>query len=473
MADKLTVRIYQNGDEIYHTEEILELELDPLSYSGVDYWKQEARSCKIKLFYSSELRELLESSAESIKCGYFGYRWIVFCNNAQIFLGILPVSGLSVEYLSLTAKTLEVELIDCFGLLLQLAEERHYPLESGYLNPIAKLPEIMRHILHPDLSFQPPDTESYNNADVRALYDLFGAMNYQYAHYTYNFEQWLPYLVTDYFLLDSKTLHYGGSSATRFFGFQIIGNKLYLIYYEVIIATTLPNHIEYVADFIYRRYLVQNSYHLVLAQSISEHTLPPGSDSYYIITPLPEPDVSSGMQVGDNNYYVLAGIAYFSGRIPLDSVEMVGGDYKAKDLLAEYLQIANAVMALDALGYGFQVKNRFDGALPTLLLTDPIEFKLEATQGTKTDISAVALASQAIIDAVNQHYDALMEEFNYEAQIKLHILAADYISFNLQSPYDLINYNLLFDNYLISPGEIDYNYETGEINIKGRAKENG
>jgi len=40
MADKLTVRIYQNGDNLYRTEEILNLELDPLSYSGVDYWKQ-------------------------------------------------------------------------------------------------------------------------------------------------------------------------------------------------------------------------------------------------------------------------------------------------------------------------------------------------------------------------------------------------------------------------------------------------
>ena len=40
MADKLTVRIYQNGDNLYRIEEILNLELDPLSYSGVDYWKQ-------------------------------------------------------------------------------------------------------------------------------------------------------------------------------------------------------------------------------------------------------------------------------------------------------------------------------------------------------------------------------------------------------------------------------------------------
>ena len=49
MANKLTLFIHQYGHKLYATYDILEINLDPLSYSGVDYWKQEARSCKIKL----------------------------------------------------------------------------------------------------------------------------------------------------------------------------------------------------------------------------------------------------------------------------------------------------------------------------------------------------------------------------------------------------------------------------------------
>lgn len=464
--DKLTLYIHQYGHKLYGTDDILEFNLDPLSYSGVDYWKQEARSCKIKLLFDNNLKQLLESSPDSLKCGFYGYRFTLVYNNVNLFVGILPVGGIAIDYLSLTAKTVELELIDCFGLLLKLAEDRPFPLNSGYLNPVGKIPEIIRHILNPDDSFLPPDTESYSNADVRALRSMFGAINYQYAHYTYNFENWLAVSVIDQLLLDSHNLEYNKNSEIILFGFQSSDNMLYLIYYEVHRST--QHYGNYIDHFRYRKYKV-NAAQLTLEEAIDESTDDP---NYNPITPLPEPELVSAVQVSNYSYRIHQGKALFTGQLPLDSVEVVAGTYNAKDLLAEYLQISNAVLTLDEFQYGFQIKNRYDHGLANLLLVDPLEFKLEPSSSGKTDISAVSLASQAIIDAVNNHYDALLKEFNYEANIKLHILAADYISFQLASPYELINYNLLFDNYIISPNEIEYNMETGEIEIKGRAKNN-
>lgn len=464
--DKLTLFIHQYGHKLYGTDDILEFNLDPLSYSGVDYWQQEARSCKIKLLFDTNLKQLLESSPESLKCGFYGYRFTLVYNNVNLFVGILPVGGIAIEYLSLNAKTVELELIDCFGLLLKLAEDRPFPLNSGYLNPVGKIPEIIRHILNPDDSFLPPDTESYSNADVRALRSMFGYINYQYAHYTYNYEQWLAVSVIDMLILDSHTLRFNNASTTILFGFQTIDNMLYLIYYEVHWAN--PHYGNFIDHFRFRKYKVMGN-QLELQEEIDNYN---NNYNDYPITPLPEPELVSAVQVSNYSYRIHQGKALFTGQLPLDSVEVVAGTYNAKDLLAEYLQISNAVLTLDEFQYGFQIKNRYDHGLANLLLTDPLEFKLEPSSSGITDISAVSLASQAIIDAVNQHYDALLKEINYEAIIKLHILTADYISYGLSSPYELINYNLLFDNYLISPSDIEYNLETGEIEIKGRAKNN-
>jgi hypothetical protein len=47
---------------IYQSDSLLELELDPLSLSGIDYWSQEARSAKIKLLMDDTLESILVGS---------------------------------------------------------------------------------------------------------------------------------------------------------------------------------------------------------------------------------------------------------------------------------------------------------------------------------------------------------------------------------------------------------------------------
>ncbi|MDD2505888.1 MAG: hypothetical protein PHO85_03995 [Candidatus Cloacimonetes bacterium] len=55
---------------LYQTDSLLELELDPLSLSGVDYWNQEARSAKIKLLMDDTLQSILVGSLREIKAGF-------------------------------------------------------------------------------------------------------------------------------------------------------------------------------------------------------------------------------------------------------------------------------------------------------------------------------------------------------------------------------------------------------------------
>ncbi|MDI3504639.1 MAG: hypothetical protein PWP64_1575 [Candidatus Cloacimonadota bacterium] len=152
---------------LYQSDSILELDLDPLSLSGIDYWSQEARSAKVKLLLDDSLQSILVGHLREIKAGFHTFKAFLYDDaNTLIYTGVLPESAFSIEYLSLSAKTVELQLIDLLGLILQLAADRIISLPDQYLNPVSTIPSIIDSILRP-LSLE-PDAGSYSNADVFA-----------------------------------------------------------------------------------------------------------------------------------------------------------------------------------------------------------------------------------------------------------------------------------------------------------------
>lgn len=438
---------------IYQSDSLLELELDPLSLSGIDYWSQEARSAKLKLLMDDTLQSILVGSLREIKAGFHTFSAFIYDDaNTLIYTGVLPESSFSVEYLSLSAKTVELELLDYLGLILQLASDRLVTLTDQYINPVATIPSIIGSIIHPLAMNGEPDTDSYTNADVLRLILSVGPINYQYAHYSYDQSKWLPFTLVDHVLADSRTLKYPGYMYNEeVFGFTNEGQDYFLVYWQAC-STRSWNH------FRWRKFILNNTSITPVESedlhNIQVHEFPPA------------PEVAQYIW-GIGNYRIESGKAYYSGPGSLNSIEIVPGEYKAKDLLGELLRVSNAVLTVD--NYSFYIKNRQDDELPVAYFADPIEFELDQADTSAPELTPVAVASQAVLDAISAYYKTTLEASPFEARLKTHLYSEDYASLALSHPYQLLNSTAVFDHYHIRPLQLSYDPISHEIEISGRA----
>jgi hypothetical protein len=446
---------------LYQTDSLLELELDPLSLSGIDYWSQEARSAKIKLLMDDSLQSILVGSVREIKAGFHTIAAFIYDDaNTLIYTGVLPESGFSIEYLSLSAKTVELELVDYMGLVLQLASDRNISLTNQYINPVATIPSIIGSIIHPH-SFE-PDTESYTNADVLRLILCVGPINYQYAHYPYDQTKGPHIILMDHMLLDSNAIKYqigtGVLTDTIRFGFSLDGIDVHLIFWQFRSRTSSHGNFQH---FRYRKYLVTLG-SISLLEEIDQH-----NEDYYTHWDTPTPPDLLSQVSGAAEYHISGSIAFYSGHSSLEGIEIVPGDYNAKDLLGELLRISNAALTVD--NYSFYIKNRQDDELPVAHFSDPIQFDLDQADISKPHLTPVAIASQAIIEAISEHFKKVLEEYPFEARLNTHLFSDDYVSLSLSHPYQLLYHTIIFDHYRIRPLELSYDPISHEIEISGRA----
>lgn len=446
---------------IYRSESILELDLDPKSLSGIDYWSQEARSAKVKLLLDDALQSILQGSECEVKAGFHTLAAFIYDHqNRLLYTGVIPEAGFSIEYHSLIHKTVEIELLDHLGLILQLASDRLITITQAYLNPVTFIPAILAEILNP-LSYE-PDTEAYTNADVLRLKLCLGPINYQYAHYSYDQNKWLPFDLVDHVLVDSRVLwfhHPSYAFTNQVFGFVSERQDIFLIYWEF---TSRTGHGAWDQHFRFRKYRL-NLAEIVLIEEIDEQNNEHGVQlSHY-----PAPQVQQTL-AGIGSYRINQGVAYYSGPASFQRVEVVPAEYKARELLGEFLRIANATLTLE--NYSFHINNRLDEDLPAIILADPLETEINQADDSKPSLTAVAIASQAIIDAVCKHYETTLIQYPFEARIKTHQDSPEIKALSLINPYDLLNHFISFDGYRIMPLDVSWDINTGEIEISGRAK---
>ncbi len=456
---KLT--LVRHSHIIYRTSDILELGLDPLSYSDIDYWSQSDRALKLKLLLDPFLEDLLLGSLRELKAGFHTFAAYLQDNDGKIiYRGTLPQGNLNISYLSHLAKTVELNFTDHLGLLLTLAKDRTYTLSGQFINPVEAIPPIIEEILFP--TTPEPDTESYSNADVRYLCNALGPFNYRLAHAYYDQDKWTPFRLVDHVLLSISDLIYGGHYSHQYhnitYGFKTEGQDAFFIYWQYIY---IPGE-HLLQYFRYRKYrLVGNS--IALIDQSDRY-----NDNPNLMFDHPHaPSLVKHLIVGESEYRVKNKTLYYTGLMALDTVEFVPGDYKADALLGELLRVANAVLTVDL--YDFKIINRQDDALPVANFADPLEFEINQSDSSAPQLTPVAIASQAILDAIAEHYKAVLDASPLEATLKTHLCAPDFQALSLSHPHELLAYAIVFDNYRIRPLELSYDPVTQEIEISGRA----
>ncbi len=104
-----------------------------------------------------------------------------------------------------------------------------------------------------------------------------------------------------------------------------------------------------------------------------------------------------------------------------------------------------------------------------LHFADPIEFELDQADTSAPELTPVAVASQAVLDAISKHYRSTLEASPFDARLNTHFYSEDYSSLGLSHPYELLNSIVVFDHYHIRPLELSYDPITHSIEISGRA----
>lgn len=465
----MKLKILRSSQLIYQNEDILELSLDPLSYSGIDYWSQEARMAKVKLLLDEELEEILLGSQREVRCGFHCLSaFIQGKENNVLFSGVLEEGKVNIEYLSLEAKTVEIELMDFLGLVLRLAPERVYRIEEGvtHLDPVETVKEIVCKVLHPYDSDGEPETERYTNADVRRLMQRIAVLTWPYAANEYDYSQWVPYQLRGP-LLKIKDLRWSEGCYTHYdssysYGFQQDAGGNYFVFWQYAFIP-LADGDGPMQHLRYRKYRLSLS-RLTLVEQEEWDVRPPQA---MVPHPTP-PSLQSSLISGDMEYRIEGWELRYKGPASVDATEVVAGDYKADDLLGEMLRTANAVLKTDKKH--LSIVNRYDNAMETLNFKDPIEFTVDPADNSAPEFNAVCLAFQDIVDGIQDHYKAVLAEFSHEATLRTHMKAEDVKMAGLSSPYELIDYVVAFQNYRMRPLEVEYDPVTHEIEISGRVK---
>lgn len=468
----MVLNIYRESARLYQSSEIIDWSFDSLSLSGVDYWSQEARQAKLTLLYDFSLFDLLEGQSREVSAGFHTLNFRLIHNSQLLFAGVLPEGSFTVDYLSLADKKVELNLLDYFGLLVRLSEDREHQI-SSLVHPINEL----RYILTTCFTAQTEDERNSNSpASVLRLNQALG-IPFGLSTQEYNPGSWLPWAVQNYEIYNATSdyLHTGSDSNTvRFFGLILLSGQLcvYLwqhwsYYGQPLVYNGVSS--SFIDVFRLRIYRIDYRSALTLIDSSDQVSY---NRSQPLSPPAPLPVLDAYHGTSD---YVVSGLSIlFSGYPGMSTLETVPGWYKCKDLLAEYLRLSFAVLLF--VPGGFILRNRLDDFLPVFHLPDPLSASLEEIDSSdKPSSSPVSIASLALIEAVDRYYASFLSSRGliHEAEIKL----VDSQLSSLQSlsgtdvppsnPYDLISCRLFFDNRLIYPKEVDYNLTTGEISYRG------
>ena len=102
--------IMRGHQSLAHITDIIDLTLDPISFSGIDYWCQEARSLKITLPFSDALKRILQGDLRTVKAGFHTF-WVhlIDAAGATLYPGVLKEGDFALSYVSLDYQTVELE----------------------------------------------------------------------------------------------------------------------------------------------------------------------------------------------------------------------------------------------------------------------------------------------------------------------------------------------------------------------------
>lgn len=451
------LKVLRHSQIKYETDVILDMEIDPVRYSGLDFHNQEARQCQVKLLYDVDLEQLLEGSSREVRCGFHKLAFAVLREGKLLYLGFLAEDGLEVEHLNLQARLLKLNLTDWLGLILHLGEGARYEVKSRHIEPLRELCRfggVIDTILWPFY-----DTDEYKAAEVRELVDSLGPLNYRHADLDYE-ANWAGILVSKYVLVDGDRYWYKGvwGKRERRFGFQYDGEwRLTVVLYEYVEGDRQSER--FVEKWQVRRWLLRGS--SVEEQDVEEQ-VNFNSDIY-----LPRPEIGELHQHswGIANYDIEGYKALYGGYATLDEVEVVEGEHKSLDLLGEYLRVMNAVLALEGYSLSFLCRVRPEGEVARIF--DPAGFELNIAESEPAEIEAVSLASQAIIDGLNKAYKKLAQGYPYgftlvtNSQVFAH------------SVEEVMGRMWEFGGYRLLPLECGEDPVTKEIRMTGRAQRAG
>lgn len=471
----MILKVFREGDILFQSDRILDFNVDGISLSSVEYWSQESRRASVKLLYTSDLKLILEGSSREVKAGFHTLNFVLEHDSQPIFAGVMAAGGYAIDYYSLTDKSIELSLMDYFGLLITLAADREHQL-GALTNPIQEIPAI----IHSCFTAQTKEERDNSTpAEVVRLIESLSCLSYLNAHLSYNAEAWLPWSVVDYEIYDYMSDMISGSFTTNNpkFGLRMIDGRLCIYfqdYFHMHMGHSgfywngaMYNDLEILRKRIYA--LHQDQKELIISADYFS------TDQNPVDVPNQEfPEDLLQIYWGVNNYRLSGSKVLYSGSISINTVETVPGWYNAKNLLAEFLRLSHAVL-LNFSG-DFKVMNRIDDDRPKFTLFDPIEARYEEGEPpAKPQSSAVAVASLAMLEATDNYYNAYLKTRNllHEGTVTLSDVQLPTLQPMLDSntpptnPYELINCNLIFDERLIHPREVDYDITTGLITVRG------
>ncbi len=97
----IELRIYRYGVELFRSSELLELDIDGIRYSGVEYYSQEAREMSLSMLYTEDLQNILEGSGRMILAGWHALVIRLFQDGEMIWQGLIKDGGFSLKWLEL------------------------------------------------------------------------------------------------------------------------------------------------------------------------------------------------------------------------------------------------------------------------------------------------------------------------------------------------------------------------------------
>ncbi len=448
----IELRMYRHGHELLRCSDLIDLSVDGIRYSGIEYYSQEAREMSVSLLYSAELKAILEGELKLVYAGWHALIIRLYNDGEIIFNGLMKAGGFSLEWLGAGTKLCEIKATDILGWVLVLSEGAKISLEEGYIDPARKVCEIITSVIAPL-----EDRDGYPAAEVNELRRTIEPLNWQNAWVDFDYNRWLPYHLYRHVLLDRRSIELSDTAGwninRKTFGFMYDGNDLRLVFWQYCKKYARP----YRELFRWRKYAV-NSGSIALIEEVD-------LISESVSEPLnaPSEPVIAELVLGIGNHSIEGGIAYYSGPGSLQSVEVVAGEYSAKDLIGEYLRLLNAVLTSD--GYDMHIRNRIDGDCPLITISDVLEANLEDGEGDPSEITAVSLASQAIVDGVNGSYKELLRAYPHEIELKTHESLLGGIG-----DEELLGSRVYFDGVEVLLTEVSRDYQTGEVEIRGRGR---
>lgn len=469
----MELRIMRDGIRLFQSSEIIDWSFDALSVSGIDYWSQEARQAKLTLFYTPALEALLEGPYREVAAGFHTLSFRILDSGRILFTGVLPEGDFSLEYLSLSDKKVELNLLDYFGLLIKLSEDR----ESHVGNPTHPL-EALSFIVSSCFNEQTEDER--NNGAPASVIRLKEAVGVSAAVFTDSYfpGTWLPWHVVNHQLYNYASDSFISIPVTplSWLGFITVNGlpciyfRQFWSYYGTPVAYNGISSSYHAALRIRVYSLAHTTMSLIQQTDLYSHEQPIMNDPAWV-DPLPVTDFIAS---GTSEYRVQGSAVLFSGYAVLSSLETVPGWYKCKDLLAEYLRLSHAVILFESGNY--RVRNRLDDTLPLFRILDPLSFTMDEIEPqSPLSSSPISVASLALIEAVDNYYSRFLSlrGLLHEAEITILdsqlpelIPLSDGASVP-SNPYDLISCRFWFDNRTIYIKEVDYDISSGEISLRG------